>query len=134
MIAHPDISRWAAHGPSIEEGVQSSGRRNSGAQLPKIPTVTVGHRAVGEEKPETTATTIPSLFRPANGDQDGGYSACCGAWQMPKQRTGRFHPTYSGGWTHCWTEGSTMRRPKAGAPILADGIWQSQSITTARTK
>jgi hypothetical protein len=30
------------------------------------------------------------------------------------------------------TQGSTRRRPKAEAPTLADGIWQSQSITTAR--
>jgi hypothetical protein len=39
--------------------------------------------------------------------------ACCRAWQQPKQRTGRIQPTYSGAWTHCWTEGSTTRRPRA---------------------
>lgn len=46
-----------------KKGIQSSGHRNSGAQLLAIPTDIGGRLAVGEEEPETTATTIPSLFR-----------------------------------------------------------------------
>ncbi len=38
----------------------------------------------------------------------------------------------SEGWVRRWTRCSTRQWPKAEAPTLADGIWQSQSITTAR--